>query len=174
MKKSIVLASLMLITAAMFAAPKAKAPATPASTEPVVVFDPAVDGAKYGEVVKVNGESFLKITVDGYQTVLSIDPVNCSGKTEFTSIAYAAESNEKFNLSIYLKDEGFADISNIPFYQIKTDVTPLTAGPAKKESWNTVSKTKICTVIQPMVQDATKNYAPQSGVTVYIGKIIAK
>ena len=91
-----------------------------------------------------------------------------------SATAYAEEANANFNLTLKLADSANADISSIPFNQVKAVASTEKAGKAEKQSWNTVSETMKCVLVQPMVQDSTAGFAAQSGVVVYIGKIIAK
>ncbi len=44
----------------------------------------------------------------------------------------------------------------------------------KKESWNQISDTMVCDKIQLFVQENTEPYGVQSGVVVYLGKVIAE
>lgn len=142
----------------------------------IIVFDPEnYDGHAGGKVVDgPDGAKYLEITVDGYGTVIEVNPVNLVGKTKFKCTMYVKEANADYNLTIKLADRYSADISNIPMYGIVTTPTAIEAGVAEKEDWNEVSETMTCTFIQPMVQDKNDGYKPTSGNTVYIGKITAE
>ena len=144
-------------------------PDTPAE---IVLFDPA----NYdGEKIEIGGETFAKVTVDGYNTVISIDPIDCSACTKFTAKLAAEEDKDIFNLSVGLKDAAYADVATVAMYGLKSSPADyVKEGFDGKTDWNKVSETKVISVIQPMVQDSTAGYAPQSGVVVYIGKIIAE
>lgn len=148
----------------------------PAAPEPITVFDPATYTGDAGKVIEgSDGTKYLEITVDGYKTTIGVNSVNLVGKTKFKCTMYGKEANADYNFVIKLADGDNADISTIPMYDgIVTTPTAKEAGVAEKTDWNEVSETMICTYIQPMVQDATKNYAAQSGVVVYIGKITAE
>lgn len=137
----------------------------------LVLFDPTNYN---GEVIEKDGEKYAKITVDGYNTTISITPVDCSEVTTFKVKMYAEEENANFNLTLGIKDSGYADISSPVLYGVGNIPKEATAAFAEKTDWNTVSETKIAAVIQPMVQDNKNNYAAQSGVVVYIGKIVAE
>jgi len=141
----------------------------------IVVFDPAtVESVATGEIVDVEGTKYWKVTVDGYNTTLTVPDVNLTGKTTFKCTMYGETANANFNLTVKLADKDNADISSIAMYGLVTTPTEKSAGKAEKQSWNTVSESMICTTVQPMVQDSTANYAAQSGVVVFIGKIIAE
>ena len=141
----------------------------------ITIFDPATyDGYAGGEVVEIGGVHYLKITVDGYKTVIGVNPVDLVGKTKFKCTMFGEEANADYIFKIKLADSDYADISNIPMYGIVKTPTAIEAGVAEYEGWNTVSETFLCTGIQPMVQDSTDGYSPQSGVVVYIGKITAE
>ena len=138
----------------------------------IVLFDPA----NYdGEKIEIGGETFAKVTVDGYDTTFPISPaIDCSGVTTFKAKLCAPEANANFNLSVKIADKDNADISAIPLYGLVTEPKDCKAGFSEKQSWNTVSETKLAAILQPMVQDSTAGYKEQSGVIVYIGKIIAE
>lgn len=137
----------------------------------LVIFDPATYD---GEKVEIGGETFAVLTVDGYNTTFEINPLDCSNVSKFKAKLCALEENANFNLTIKIADKDKADISSIPLYGLVKEPKLCEAGFAKKESWNTVSETKLAAILQPMVQDSTANYAAQSGVVVYVGKITAE
>ena len=143
---------------------------TPEPTE-LVIFDPATYD---GDTVEIDGEVFAVITVDGYSTTIEIDPLDCSSVSKFKAKLCAPEANANFNLTAKIADKDNADISSISLYGLVKEPTLCEAGFAKQESWNTVSETKLAAILQPMVQDSTANYAAQSGVVVYVGKITAE
>ena len=152
-------------------------PSDPAGDDKVVtVFDPATYTGDAGKVLDgPDGAKYLEITVDGYKTTIGVNSVNLVGKTKFKCTMYGKEANADYNFVIKLADGDNADISTIPMYDgIVTTPTAKEAGVAEKTDWNEVSETMICTYIQPMVQDAKNGYSAQSGVVVYIGKIIAE
>ena len=149
-------------------------PTPPKNPEPteLVIFDPATYD---GETVEIDGEVFAKITVDGYDTTIKIDPpLDCSSVSKFKAKLCAPEANANFNLTAKIADKDNADISCISLYGLDKEPKLCEAGFAKKESWNTVSETKLATILQPMVQESKAPYAEQSGVVVYVGKITAE
>lgn len=145
----------------------------------IVLFDP--EKSDY-ELKDIGGEKYAVITVDEYKTVIKTDKADCSKMTKFTAKFCAAEAKKNFNVTIGIKDKGvgddgkekFNDISNPVWYEVGDVPTEKEAGFAEKTDWNTVSETKIVEVIQPMVQDSSAGYAAQSGVVIYLGKVIAK
>ena len=146
----------------------------PEGTKPteLVIFDPATYD---GDTVEIDGEVFAKITVDGYNTTIKIDlPLDCSSVSKFKAKLCAPEAKANFNLTAKIADKDNADISCISLYGLDKEPKLCEAGFAKKESWNTVSETKLATILQPMVQESKAPYAEQSGVVVYVGKITAE
>ena len=140
----------------------------------VVVFDPAaVDSVSVGEIIDVDGTKYWKVTVDGYDTSLKISPVDLKGMTTFKCTMYGEAAASNLNLTVKLADKDNADISSIAMYGLVTEASEKSAGVAEKQSWNTVSETMLCEVIQPMIQDASNGYAATSGNVAYIGKIMA-
>ena len=137
----------------------------------LVLFDPATYD---GEKVEIDGEEFAVITVNGYKTTIEIDPLDCSSVSKFKAKLCAQEANANFNLTIKIADKDNADISSIPLYGLVKEPKLCEAGFAKKESWNTVSETKLAAILQPMVQESKAPYKEQSGVVVYVGKITAE
>lgn len=137
----------------------------------LVIFDPETYD---GETVEIDGEVFAVITVDGYETKIEIDPLDCSSVSEFKAKLCAPEANANFNLTIKIADKDNADISSIPLYGLVKEPKLCEAGFAKQESWNTLSETKLAAILQPMVQESKAPYKEQSGVVVYVGKITAE
>ena len=143
-------------------------PDTPAE---IVLFDPA----NYdGDTIEIDGEKFAKLTVDGYNTHFPITAIDCSKYKKFTAKLAGAEDDAGLQLNVVIKDASFGDIATISMKPIAKEAKSyVKEGFDEKTAWNTVSETKIAANIQPMVQDTTA-YQPQSGVVVYIGKIIAE
>ncbi len=153
--------------------PKDETPAEETSKE-CVIFDPASYTGDKGTVEEVDGEKYLKITVDGYNTSIAINPgVDLKGKTTFKCKMYGAEANAKAQYIVKLGDKDNADISSITMNPVVATATETSAGVAVKTDWNKVSSTMLCEVVQPMVQ-STEDYSAMSNVVVYIGKIIAE
>lgn len=144
------------------------------SANELVIFEPGVTQLPFGEIVKVGKQKFLKVTVDGYGTAIEIPAVDCTGKNTYEAVCFAENANENFNLTLGLKDDGYADISSPAMYGLVTEPQTEMAGNAEKQPWNSLSESRVCSIIQPMVQDSTDGYREQYGVVVYIGKIIAK
>lgn len=71
-------------------------------------------------------------------------------------------------------DSDLKDISLITMDSITDVLTDCSSGIAKKESWNQISDTMVCDKIQLFVQENTEPYGVQSGVVVYLGKVIAE
>ena len=180
MKKSLlvlaVLAALSMVFVSCGGGDNGSTPTPEAETPTeVVVFDPAVlsaapDGT---EIVENDGVKYLKVTVDGYNTVVEVPEINLKGKTTFTTTVYADAANDGLKLTVKLADANNADIATPDITPLSTTPTVITATYATKTDWNTVSESGKCVKIQPMVQDTTA-WAAQSGVVIYIGKIIAK
>lgn len=140
--------------------------------EDTILFDPEKDWK--GETTEIDGETYAVVTVDGYDTVIDVNAVDCSKVSMFLVKCAAKEKNTNFNLKICIKDKDTADISSPSYNQVDTSVKEISAGFDEKTDWNKISETKIAEKIQPMVQDSSNNYAEQSDVVVYIGKIVAK
>ena len=175
MKKiSILVAAMAMLVGTLFAAPAKK--------DPVVIFDPATMTVDAGEVVTVNGEKFLKITVDGYNTMFEIPTVDLNGYKSFICNAFTEKAVGNYQFTIKICDEDDSDPAkgrgeiSTPQYNGTPDAPKQTVGgKSKQEAWgNKVSKSKVATHIQLYVQDSTKNYAPVSGFTVYLGKVSAQ
>jgi len=146
-------------------------PENPDPTE-LVIFDPATYD---GETVEIDGEVFAKITVDGYNTTIKIDPpLDCSSVSKFKAKLCAPEAKANFNLTAKIADKDNADISSISLYGLDKEPKLCEAGFAEKTNWNTLSETKLAAVLQPMVQDSLDGYKEQSNVVVYVGKITAE
>ncbi|MCR5189475.1 MAG: hypothetical protein K6C97_11115 [Treponema sp.] len=137
----------------------------------VVLFEPGVTPVKDGEVVTIKGEKYLKIKVNGYNTSFTIPEVDCSKCTTF-EVKVFADAEKDWQTTIAVKDGNFWDISNPQVSKITTAPQLASAGFAKKESWNNVSKNKIAKSIQPMLQEK-KGWSAQN-LVIYIGKITAK
>ncbi len=136
-----------------------------------VIFEPGVTPVKDGEVVTIKGEKYLKIKVNGYNTTFNVPEVDCSKYTTFEVKVFADEAKD-YQTTIALKDGNFWDISNPQVSNITKEPQLASAGPAKKEAWNNVSKTKIVKSIQPMLQE--KKAWNAQNLVIYIGKITAK
>ena len=174
MKKLLLIASALLAFSFFGCTPstgKSDAATPDAKPTELVIFDPATYD---GETVNIDGEVFAVITVDGYNTKIEIDPLDCSSVSKFKAKLCAKEANANFNLTIKIADKDNADISSIPLYGLVKEPKLCEAGFAKKESWNTVSETKLAAILQPMVQESKDPYKEQSGVVVYVGKITAE
>ena len=174
MKKLLLIASALLAFSFFGCTPstgKSDAATPEAKPTELVIFDPATYD---GETEEIDGEVFAKITVDGYNTKIEIDPLDCSSVSKFKAKLCATEANANFNLTIKIADKDNADISSIPLYGLVKEPKLCEAGFAKKESWNTVSETKLAAILQPMVQESKDPYKEQSGVVVYVGKITAE
>lgn len=137
-----------------------------------VIFEPGVTPAKGGQVVEIDGVKYFKVKCYGYDTSFKIPAIDCSAFTEFEATVLVDKENEKFQAVIGIKDKGFADIASPQIEGLALEAKTAIVGPAKKESWNTISKTKIAETIQPMVQDM-KAFSPQN-YTIYIGKVVAR
>lgn len=140
-----------------------------------VVFDPYKTDCYFGdgmEFVDIEGKRYLKVIVDGYNTfIYRYSSINLSGCTSFKAEMFGTEGNEAFNYSVKLMDSEFKDISLITMDSITDVLTDCSSGIAK-ESWK--SDTMVCDYIQLFVQENTEPYGVQSGVVVYLGKVIAE
>ena len=140
-------------------------PTPPKNPEPteLVIFDPATYD---GETVDINGEKFVKITVDKYNTSFDINEVDCSGYNKIVAKMCAPEyhDDKEYYLGVYTSDWGNVapGLAMRPILSTPTDVES-----EIDPTYTTVSK------IQPMVQSTT-DWSAQSGVVVYVGKITAK
>jgi len=167
-KTSLIFITLMMVVGSLFAAPKK-------AVEPEVIFDPATTKVDVGEVVTINGEKYLKIVCDGYNTTFNIPTLDCSGHKNFVAVMFGAEEVKKYNITVKVCDADMGEITTPQVYGVPTEPKTVMIGRAKQEAWgNKLSKSKIAAVIQPYVQDSTQNYAAVKDVTIYIGKIIAK
>ncbi len=138
---------------------------------PCVIFDPAT---YYGETEVIDGELFAKITVDGYNSIISLNQeIDCSFFTTFKAKFAIKEYNPDYQIIIVIKDSSFNDVSEFTNYDVDINPSVYEAGFAEEKGWNTVSETKIAYYIQPVVQEKT-NYSALSDVTIYIGKIWAE
>ncbi|MCH5293918.1 MAG: hypothetical protein J1E07_09325 [Treponema sp.] len=141
----------------------------------ITVFDPEDYTGDEGEKVVRDGVTYLKITVDEWDIVINVNPINLVGKTKFKCTMYGEEPNADYIYKIKLADSAYDDISNIEMNGIVTTPTEREAGVAEKTEWNKVSETFLCDRIQPVVLDSSiEGYPAQSGVVVYIGKITAE
>lgn len=129
----------------------------------LVIFDPATYD---GDTVEINGEKFVKITVDGFNTWFDINEVDCSGYNKIIAKMCAPEyhDDKQCYLGVYTSDWGNVapGLAMLPIPSTPTDVEAEIA-----PDYTTVSR------IQPMVQSTT-DWSGVSGVVVYIGKITAK
>lgn len=141
----------------------------------VIIFDPEDYTGDEGEKVVRDGVTYLKITVDEWNIVINVNPINLVDKTKFKCTMYGEEPNADYQFKIKLADSAYDDISNIEMNGIVTTPTEIEAGVAEKTEWNKVSETFLCDRIQPVVLDSSiEGWPAQSGVVVYIGKITAE
>ncbi len=167
-KLAILTIALAMIVGSLFAAPKEKKP-------PVVIFDPATTAVDAGEVVTINGEKYLKITPDGYGTHFNIPEVNLNGYKNFTAVLFSDKEVKNYNITVKVCDSDMGEITTPQVFGTPTEPKVAMAGKAKQEAWgNKLSSSKLATIIQPYVQDSTKNYAAVSDSTIFIGKITAQ
>ena len=140
--------------------------------EEIVIFEPGVTPAKGGKVVEIDGKKYFQIKCYGYDTSFKIPAVDLSKCTQFEATVYVDKPREDYQVVIGIKDKGYSDIASPTVVGLKVEPQTVTVDHAVKESWNTLSSTDLCEIIQPMVQDAQvfnpKNY------TVYIGKVVAR
>ena len=129
----------------------------------LVIFDPATYD---GETVEIDGEKFVKITVDGFSTWFDINEVDCSGYNKIIAKMCAPEyhDDKEYYLGVYTSDwrNVAPDLDMRPILSTPTDVEAEIA-----PDYTTVSR------IQPMVMSTTDS-SGVNGVVVYIGKITAK
>ena len=140
--------------------------------EEIVIFEPGVTPAKGGKIVEIEGQKFFQIKCYGYDTTFKVPAVDLSKCTEFEATVYVDKPNEGYQATISIKDKGYGDIANPQVVGLKVEVQKGVVEHEIQQSWNTLSKTNICEMIQPMVQD-TKAYQPKN-YTLYIGKIVAR
>lgn len=153
------LITMMLLVGAVFA-------------EDIVIFEPGVTPAKGGKIVEVDGTKYFMIKCYGYDTSFKVPGVDLSKCTQFEATVYVDKVKEDYQCVIGIKDKGYADIASPTVVGLKMEAQTATAEHAVKESWNTLSKTDFCELIQPMVQD-TAAFNPKN-YTIYIGKIVAR
>ena len=159
-KLTVLLISMMMLVGSLFA-------------EDVVIFEPGVTPAKGGQVVEIDGQKYFKVKCINYDTSFKIPAVDCSAFTEFEATIYVDKENLKYQATLGIKDKSYADIASPSITELKVEPQTVKIGPAKKESWNTLSKSKVAEMIQPMVQDNSGSYNPHT-YTIYIGKIVAR
>jgi hypothetical protein len=143
-----------------------------AFAEDVVIFEPGVTPVKGGKVVEVDGTKYFQIKCYGYDTSFKVPGVDLSKCTEFEATVYVDKPNEGFQAVISIKDKGYGDIANPTVVGLKVEAQVGKAEHEIQQSWNKLSKTDLCELIQPMVQD-TKQFQPKN-YTLYIGKIVAR
>lgn len=143
-----------------------------AFAEEVVIFEPGVTPAKGGKIVEVDGTKYFQIKCYGYDTSFKVPGVDLSKCTEFEATVYVDKPNEGYQAVISIKDSGYGDIANPTVVGLKVEAQTGKAEHEIQQSWNKLSKTNICELIQPMVQD-TKQFQPKN-YTLYIGKIVAR
>ncbi|MCR4632090.1 MAG: hypothetical protein K5786_10710 [Treponema sp.] len=162
-KLSIMLISMMMLAGSLFAQAKE-----------VVVFDPATTKVDVGEVVTIDGEKYLKLAVNGYETQFNIPEVDLSKCNSFSGKIFAESEIKNCRLTVKIADAGNSDIASL-LSSTPTKAKPeaVTVGRDKKEAWNTISKTYKGAIIQPFFQD-TSSWNALKGHTVFIGKITAK
>ncbi len=158
-KLSVLIVAMMMLVGSLFA--------------DTVIFEPGVTAAKGGQVVEIDGTKYFKVKCYGYDTSIRIPAVDCSAFKEFEATVYCEKENLKWQVTIALKDSGYADVALPCATELKTEKQTVTCPPAVQESWNKLSKTKIAEVIQPMIQDNAAPFNPHNG-TIYIGKIVAR
>ena len=141
--------------------PEVEKPADEEKPAELVIFDPATYA---GEKIEIAGETFAVFTVDGYNTFLKIDPVDCSAATEISAKVCGKEADSGKQFLVGIKNSDFKDVTSIAMNPIADTPTVL-----KGE----IGDIKTVGVIQPMVQ-STADWSAQSGVVVYVGKITAK
>ncbi len=140
-----------------------------------VIFDPAtLESAPIGEIVEKDGAKYLKITVDGYNTLYDIPEIDCSGKTTFKATVYAEEASSSYQLVVKLTDKDGGEISTPTLSDLATTPSEISAGISVKQDWNTISETMKCAKIQVYVQEKSGSYPAQKDKVVYIGKVIAE
>ena len=173
-KTSLIIVAMAMLIGSLFAAPKEKKP-------PVVIFDPATTTVDAGEVVTIDGEKYLKITVDGYNTMFGIPAVDLNGYKNFVCTAFTQEAVGNYNLTVKICDDdnsdsakGNGEITTPQYFGTPDAPKQIVAGKAQQQPWNKLSKSKIASNIQLYVQDSTKNYEPISNFTVYLGKVSAQ
>lgn len=129
----------------------------------LVIFDPATYD---GDTVEINGEKFVKITVDGFGTWFDINEVDCSGYNKIIAKMCAPEYHDDKAYFLGVKTSDWGDVAPDLYMR------PILSTPTDVESkiapdYTTVSR------IQPMVMSTTDG-SGVNGVVVYIGKITAK
>lgn len=160
MKKFIVgILAMMMLVGSLFA-------------EDIVIFEPGVTPAKGGKVVEIDGTKYFQIKCYGYDTSFKVPGVDLSKCKEFEATVYVDKPNEGFQAVIGIKDKNYNDIASPTVVGLKVEAQTVKVEHAVQESWNTLSKTDFCEMIQPMVQD-TKAFNPKN-YTLYIGKIVAR
>lgn len=147
----------------------------------IVVFDPATYTGNIGEVIDIEGEKFLKVTPDGYNTWIALpESLNLKGKTTaeckvFAELGQSKSSDCQFFISLMDNSDTPAKIYEVGTYKpIPTTPTAVTASHFVETQWNKASDTDVCVAVQPVVQDAENGYATVNNVVVYFGKITVK
>ena len=140
-----------------------------------LIFDPATYTGDIGKVVEIDGEAYLRLTVDGYNTSLNIEPIDLSLNETFYGTIFGEYVDSTLSPCIELRDSDWNSISYLPGYTYCLTDYPITlsAGVAEEESWRTISESKKCSIIQIYVQ-STSDWQAQSDITVYLGKIYAE
>ena len=134
---------------------------TPEAETPteVVVFDPAVlsaapDGT---EIVENDGVKYLKVTVDGYNTVVEVPEINLKGKTTFTTTVYADAANDGLKLTVKLADANNADIATPDITPLSTTPTVITATRFGLTSRYIISGTILVKMFGPTYRCCARN-----------------
>ena len=170
MKKLLLIASALLAFSFFGCTPstnpdtgKSDAATPEAKPTELVIFDPATYD---GDTVEIDGETFVKITVNGFSTWFDINEVDCSGYNKIIAKMCAPEyhDDKQCYLGVYTSDWNSVapGLAMQPILSTPTDVEAKIA-----TDYTTVSR------IQPMVQSTT-DWSEVNGVVVYIGKITAK
>lgn len=152
------------------------------AVEVITVFDPATYSGDVGEVVEVNGDKYLKVTPNGYDTSIAIEPVKLKGKKVFSCTMFGEKANAELDFTVRLDDTAdggpakYIAMISTPAWEggIPARPTMKRAGVAKGDGdWFRPSKSMICNAVNVNVQDSADGWKEQYDVTVYIGKITA-
>lgn len=141
----------------------------PVVLDPIVLFDPATAEAPEGmEIVEVEGEKYLKVTPNGYDTSFSIgSAVDVSEYSKVEVVAFTPETEGGFQFTVQPVDWSGSAGDKIPVTFSPAPTAPTTLTAAVPAGAKKVSH------IQVMAQ-STADWTALSDKAVYVGKITVK
>lgn len=141
----------------------------PVVLDPIVLFDPATAEAPEGmEIVEVEGEKYLLLTPDGYNTSFSIgSAVDVSEYSKVEVVAFTKETEGGFQFTVQPVDWSGSKGANIAVTFSPAPTAPTTLTAAVPADAKKVSHVQVMT-------QSTTDWSALSDKAVYVGKITVK